>query len=509
MHTPRIALAGIVLESNAFAPIATEADFRARYYLAGDDLLREARRERGIISREMAAFVAAMDATGPWTPLPLVLTGCQPWGPVDQAFFARTLDSILEGLEAQPVDGVYVANHGAMVASVSSDPDGDMLAAIRKVIGPKTPIVCTLDLHANVSERMAAAADVLVSYLTNPHVDQIACGEEAAWLMRAMLAGLRPKAHHIRLPLTPSSVNLLSASGPYGEIIDYGQRRKRESAGAIVNVSVTGNFTFSDTPENGMAVTVTAREDAAAARALASEIASRIWAMRARYRRTLTSLDEAIAIAREACAGQRAPVIFSDAGDNPGGGGSGRTTGFLEALLPAGLSGVLYGSFFDPALAADAHAAGQGGVFTAVFNREPGTAFDTRFECAARVVGLGDGQIVGRRGLYQGRALALGPSAALALGDGAVIAVVISDRNQTADPVFFEMLGLDPGAAPVVCVKSRGHFRAGFDLWFAPDQVFEVDTPGLTSPVLERFDWKGLPRPVYPLDEEAHWEPAP
>ena len=509
MHTPRIALAGIVLESNAFAPVATEADFRGRYYLEGEDLLREARRPGGIISREMAAFVAAMDATGPWTPVPLVLTGCQPWGPVDQAFFAHTLDRILAGLEAHPVDGVYVANHGAMVATVSSDPDGDMLRAIRKVTGPHTPIICTLDLHANVSERMAGAADVLVSYLTNPHVDQIERGEEAAWLMRAMLAGMRPRAHHIRLPLTPSSVNLLSASGPYGEIIDYGQRRKRECAGAILNVSVTGNFTFSDTPENGMAVTVTAREDAGAARALATEIATRIWDMRARYRRTLTTQDEAIAIAREACAGRREPVIFSDAGDNPGGGGSGRTTALLAALVHAGLNGVLYGSFCDPALAAQAHAVGQGGAFTAVFNREVSSAFDARFECQAKVLAVGDGNIVGRRGLYQGRRLALGPSAALALGDGGVAVVVISDRNQTADPMFFEMLGLDPGVAPVVCVKSRGHFRAGFDLWFAPERVFEVDTPGLTSPVLNRFDWKGLPRPVYPLDEDTVWAPAP
>lgn len=169
----------------------------------------------------------------------------------------------------------------------------------------------------------------------------------------------------------------------------------------------------------------------------------------------------------------------------------------------------MYGSFHEPALAADAHAAGVGTSLQAVFNRDPGTGFDARFECEARVLALSDGQVTGRRGLYQGRGLALGPSAALALDGGGVTAVIISDRNQTADPVFFEMLGLDPGAARVVCVKSRGHFRAGFDLWFPPQRVFEVDTAGLTSPVLERFQWKGLPRPVYPLDENAAWTPAP
>ena len=90
---------------------------------------------------------------------------------------------------------------------------------------------------------------------------------------------------------------------------------------------------------------------------------------------------------------------------------------------------------------------------------------------------------------------------------GGVIAVVISSRHQTADPMFFEMFGLDIAAARTVCVKSRGHFRAGFYPWFAPEQIFEVDTPGLTAPVLDRFNWRRLPRPVYPLDPETEWSP--
>jgi microcystin degradation protein MlrC len=75
------------------------------------------------------------------------------------------------------------------------------------------------------------------------------------------------------------------------------------------------------------------------------------------------------------------------------------------------------------------------------------------------------------------------------------------------DPRQFEMFGLDIAAARVVVVKSRGHFRGGFDEFFPPERVIEVDTPGLTSPVLERLDFKGLPRPVFPLDAGATWNP--
>jgi microcystin degradation protein MlrC len=86
--------------------------------------------------------------------------------------------------------------------------------------------------------------------------------------------------------------------------------------------------------------------------------------------------------------------------------------------------------------------------------------------------------------------------------------VVISIRTQCADPVFFEMMGLDIGAARAVVVKSRGHFRAGFDEFFGHDQIIEVDAPGLTSPVLSRFDFRSMPRPVFPIDTEVEWSPA-
>ncbi|HVJ25329.1 MAG TPA: MlrC C-terminal domain-containing protein, partial [Burkholderiales bacterium] len=116
-----------------------------------------------------------------------------------------------------------------------------------------------------------------------------------------------------------------------------------------------------------------------------------------------------------------------------------------------------------------------------------------------------DGRVVGRRGIWAGRALDLGPTCALRIGG--ITLVCVSRRKQCADPVFFEMHGLDIRAARTVVVKSRGHFRGGFDEFFTPDRVIEVDTPGLTSPVIERLPFKGLPRPVFPLDADANWSP--
>jgi len=455
---------------------------------------------------EAAAFVKAMDATGPWQPVPILIASSFPAGPIEQATFEQVLALILASVEAAlPLDAAYICNHGAMTATHMFDPDGEIVTRVRQAIGAKARLVMTLDLHANISERMVAPCDIVIGYRTNPHVDMIERGEEAAFALRRMLAGLAaPKTAMVRLPLTPASVNLLTNAGPYGELIDYGQKRQAEHSGAILNVSIFGGFVFSDTPKNGIATVVTARRDRELAQALANEISARAWAMRSRFRKTLMPVTEAVALAN---ARERAAVIYADSGDNPGGGGSGRTTEFLMALHAAGTRDIIYGSFFDAALASEAHKLGKGARFLARFNRDRGQApweqWDLPFAAEAEVIGLTDGCFIGKLGLMQGRRVNLGPSAALRIGGLTV--VVISARSQTADPMFFEMFGIDIGKKSTVVVKSRGHFRAGFRPWFAPEQVKEVDTAGLTSPVLERLPFEGLPRPSYPLDEDATW----
>jgi len=507
MSSPRVALMGMILESNRYARPAGRADFESLTWMGGNALMAEARSTAPSLAQEFAAFVRAMDATGPWTPVPILLAACHPHGPVEEAVFEAYSAAILEGL-GQPVDAVYLCHHGAMVATHLDDPDGELARRVRAAVGPDVPIVQTLDLHGNISDMMCDNADLIVGYRTNPHVDFIERGEEAAFSLRRILAGLaRPQIVHVKLPLAPASVALLTADGPYGELIDYGQRRQAELGGQILNVSIFGNFVFSDTPSNGISVVVTARHERSVAETLANEIAARAWAMRHRFVRKLTPLSEAVRLATRAAG---PPVILSDAGDNPGGGGSGRTTELLAALHAAGAQEVYYGSFYDPELAGEAHRLGVGASFPARFNRSAGPAswerWDRPFEATATVAALHDGEVTGRLGMTAGRRMHLGPSARLTIGG--IEVVVISDRTQTADPIFFEMMGLDVGQARTVVVKSRGHFRAGFLPWFPPENVYEADTGGLTSPVLERWPFERLSRPSFPLDPDTVWAPS-
>jgi len=230
------------------------------------------------------------------------------------------------------------------------------------------------------------------------------------------------------------------------------------------------------------------------------------WDERQRFRVELTSLDEAIRCAVEAGRTAGGPVVcLADVADNPGGGGRGNTTDMLEGLLAAGVQRALLGNFVDPAVAARCHAAGVGARLQVVFNEANADAHASAVPVALEVLGLSDGNIVGRRGTYQGRTARLGPAAAVRIGG--LTMVVCSRRVQCSDPAFFETFNLDIGAFRSLIVKSRGHFRAGFDEFYRDEQILEVDAAGLTSPMLERYPWTALPRPVWPLDLETQWTP--
>jgi microcystin degradation protein MlrC len=503
--SPRIAILGFAIECNRFSPVSTAADFAAKVDIRGEQILQQARSGPCRTTSDLPGFFQEMDRSGPWTPVPLRMILSQPGGPVDQPFFDGFLRDIDEGLKgAGPLDGVYVVSHGAGLATGSDDPDGDLYALIRQRVGPGVPVIGTFDLHANVSRKMVDNIDVFVGYLENPHTDVRERGVEAARHMRELLAGAKTAVAMVKLPLAPPSITLLTASGPYGELIRSGQTRV---GGDIMNVSLMAGFVFSDCPKNGYTAVVTARNgNRRAAFELARELCERAWAMRERFRKVMTPLPDAVKLAVEAGANPaKAPVLLADVADNPGGGGRGNTTWLLRALVEAQARGVVIGVFNDAALAAQAHRLGTGASFEARFNRDEHDTFSRPFQAQAQVVALSDGAIVGRRGLLKGTSASMGPSALLRIGG--VDVAVISNRQQCLDPVQLESLGVDIGAARTVVLKSRGHFRAGFDEFFRPEQIVEVDCPGLTSPALHTFEWTRLPRPVYPLDEATTWAP--
>ncbi len=476
----RIALLGFMLESNGFSPPAEEAEFRAKLWLEGDALLADV---RGPGSRDpggIKGFVEVMDARGPWTPVPLAITSAGASGPVEDGSLRRYVAHLETGLRAAlPLDGVYVEAHGAASGTAEVDPEGVLFAMIREVVGPAVPVVATLDLHANVSREMVALTDVLISFITNPHIDMRDRGRDAAHAMLELLEGMKPATAFIRLPILPASVALLSDRGPYGAAIDRGHAMQHDPR--ILNVSVNANFSLGDSPKNGMSVIVNARGDQAAADAAARELAIGLWARRDEFIARLTPIETCARMLRAACDDPAKPaLLFADVADNPGGGGRGNTTAVLRTFLDAGVDRTAFAIHTDPPLAAEAHRHGVGARFTAHLNSSETHTDSAPLTAEAEVMALNNGHILGRRGLLADRRLDCGPSAWLRL-EGRIDVVFVSIRHQCMEPAMLEHLGIDLTSLRGLVVKSRGHFRAGFDDLYSDAQIIEIDGPGCQS----------------------------
>lgn len=501
----KIALLGLMLESNNFATVINKEDFLNRVYLVEKEIIEELRSEISRLPAEFKSFCSILDQKCEWIKVPILFGLVEAGGPIDHNFFIEILNEIEALLRAAgDIDGVYICNHGAMVTTADLDPDGMIFKMVREIVGPEVPIIATLDLHANISQEMVDNINAIIGYRTNPHIDMIERGEEAAITMFECLRGMKTEHYFIRLPIIPPTVTLLTSSGPYADLINFGQSLLTYE---ILNVSIFGGFAYSDTHKNGLSIIVTTRNNLSLAKVTAISIANFAWIDFKKYSPVITPLHRAIELSAKVSINKNMhPIILADVADNPGGGGNGNTTWILEELVNNGISDAVIGVFNDPLLAEDAYHCGVGATFRAVFNRNiKNDMFSRRYEAHARVLNVKEGDCVGRRGFYANRRMNLGLTALIDLGG--IKVVVISIRTQCADPIFFEMMGIDLRRERIVVVKSRGHFRAGFDEFFEPEHIIEVDAPGLTSPILSRFNFKNITRPAFPIDTNVNWVP--
>ena len=244
MPKPRIAIGAFMLESNGHSPLATREEFAAQYIAAGEEMRVDWESDHPRCPVTTSGFVERMTRTGAWEPVPLYGAMVGASGPVEHGFFLEVVQQLDQRLRAAlPVDGVFLSLHGGAIGEKEGDPEGVILERVRSIVGKEVPIVATLDLHANVSDRMVRNCDVLVAYRTNPHMDMHERGVESADHMRELLAGTRATAAMVKLPFIPPSVAQNTKSGPYADIIAYGQSRLDKR---VMNVSVVSGFSLGD-----------------------------------------------------------------------------------------------------------------------------------------------------------------------------------------------------------------------------------------------------------------------
>lgn len=492
----RIALAGFSHETNTFAKGLTsfEEFVRGRGFpglMSGDTMVRSLK-GKGMCT---GAFLDAADKLG-FEAIPVLWTFPQPSGVIEQSAYDRVLALLLEGLEAaMPVDGVLLELHGAMVTEQLPDAEGDILAQVRRVVGPEAPVMATLDLHANISPAMVELADALIGYDSYPHVDAYERGWDAVRLLMATLEGkVRPVSAPAPVPMLIGPPRQCTLTAPMSEIIALAH--EAEGRPGILNVTVAGGFPFADIPDCGAAVVVTADDDAALAQATAEEIGRAMWDRREEFRVRLTPVDEAIEYALRTGEG---PVILADGSDNPGGGAPCDGTVMLQALIEAGAPRSTVAIIRDPEAVARAIEAGVGQEVTL----EVGGKTDDRHGPTLTLTGyvrlIADGRFANRGVMHRGVEADMGRTVVFVVGEVEVI--LTEHRIQPYDCQALRCVGIEPRDRLLIGLKSAVHFRADFGPF--AKAIFEVDTPGIHNPDVTKLDFRHLRRPIWPLDENA------
>lgn len=421
-------------------------------------------------------------------------------GTPDRTTFEILVGELCERIGAAlPADGIVLTLHGAMVAEGFPDAEAEIVRRVRALLGPAVPIAVTLDFHANIGAAMVAACDVVTTYDTYPHVDGAARAEEAVDLLaRIVRKEIRPTMALAKPPLLPVPQAQFTARPPFATLL--ARAHALEAAGDALSITVAAGFAYADVPEAGLGILVTTDDDRPAAERIAAELADLAWSLRGEM--VVVNRPPAEAVA-EAIAHPEGPVVLVDVGDNIGGGTPGDGTVLLAELLAQGAREATV-VVADRAAVAAAFAAGVGGELRAEVGGKTDALHGAPVPIVGRVRLLGDGDWIHEGPEQAGVPAAMGPTAVVRV-DG-VNLVLTSRKSAPGDLQQLKSVGIDPARQKILVVKAAVRWRGGY----APitKHAIDVDTPGLGSVDLGRFDFRHLRRPIFPLDPDATWPPT-
>ena len=487
----RFAIGGIIQESNDFVPDRCGLDmFQADYLLYGDAVLAGLRGTR----TEVAGILAACEELGV-TPVPLLAAHSCAYGPLTAECYEHLRSEALRRLEAAlPVDAVVFAMHGAMLAEGERDPEGDLLAAMRALVGGR-PIGGTLDLHAHVTPRMVEGATLLVGYSTYPHEDAFEAGHRACRLIAATARGeIRPTMAMAKAPMiVPANQQWTGGDGPFARIMR--EAKALETNSQALSASCFPVQPWLDLPGLGFTGLVVTDGSPETARAHARALARRGWELRHEFQVDLVSPAEAIRRGLEIPGG---PIVLSDTADCQGGGATGDSVATLAALLAAQVRERSLTQVRDPEAVAAAQRAGVGSEVRVTLGNKFDRSRGAPLPVVARVRGLSDGRFQYAGGLLGGVWASMGPTAVLAIGDIQVL--VHSNATYEFADEQYRSVGLDVRAAKFVTVKNPMNYQLAYRRIMKA--AFALDTPGPTTANLRSLTFRHLRRPYFPADDD-------
>ena len=464
----RVAVAGFAHESNSFSSQPTNlTDFVVH---TGDDVLT---RQRDTY-HEIAGYIAAADALD-MELCPTLAAYATPSGPVTSAAYEEIADRILGLIEGLGViDGVLLALHGAMVVEGFPHGDAETVRRVRHLVGADVPIVVTHDYHANVPPELVEAADALIIYKTNPHVDQRERGIEAATLLARTIRGEVRPTMALAKPELVFNIYFHNTSVPPMQPL-MAQAIDLENQDGILSCSIAAGYQYADVEWMAPSVVVVTDGDQARADAAASKIANDMWA--ARESLLLDVADPAAAV-RMAMDSDVHPVTLLDFGDNIGGGSAGDSTFVLEQLLAQKADRWVV-TLWDPAAAQACFAAGIGAEVTLMVGGHTDTEHGAPQSVSGTVCTLSDGFYEEHERRHGGgRRHSQGPTAVLCTtsGDGTGLLVLNSQRQSPNSIHQITSVGIAPEQQKILVAKGAIAPRAAYEP--VSPRLIEVDSGG-------------------------------
>ena len=474
---PRIAIAGLGIESSTFSPALTdEAAFHAQY---GNDVFST----YPFLSADSPIRQRAI-----W--VPTLIGHALPGGAVTREAYESLVNKTLDSLAKNgPYDGLFFDIHGAMSVVGLDDPEGDFITRIRKVIGNKTIISTSMDLHGNVSWRLAENTDLITCYRLAPHEDAMETKQRAVEnLIDRIQSGKGKPAYKawisipILLPGEKTSTRIEPAKSVYKAVAPAAAQQ------GIIDAAIWVGYAWADEPRNHAVVMVTG-DDKEKVTQTAEQLARRFWDARNGYAFVAPtgSLSECLG---KALKSKKRPFFISDSGDNPTAGGAGDVTWTLKEILdrPEFKSengpSLIYASIPGPDLVKNSIAAGVGKHVDGF----AGAAVDARYAGPIKISGIVESIQYGDKDA----------EVEVAVKVGSVHIIVTQKRKPYHKEIDFARLGLYPRKADIVVVKI-GYLEP--ELYAMKADWLLALTPGGVDQNLERLNYKRIERPMFPLDK--------
>lgn len=474
----RIAVGGVHTESNTFNPVPTRLeDFRL---LRGEQLAND------------PFFEALADARG-LTAVPTLHARALPGGPVDPVAYRAIKDEFLERLRAaMPLDGVWLALHGAVHVQDMDDAEGDWIAAVREVVGPAAVLIASYDLHGNVSARVAHHLDGMSAYRTAPHIDVSETHRRAlAMLERAVVDGQRPHLVRVPIPLLLTGERTSTEDEP-GRAL-YASLPSYDALPGVWDASLLVGYAWADEPRACASAVVTGT-DSDALLHTAQELAGAYWDNRHAFdfgprNGSLAAMVDA-ALAEAAPAGSGALAIVADSGDNPTAGGVGDRADALAVLLARDAQDVLVAGIAAPAATTACFEAGAGASLEVNVGSQLAPQSGPRVRLAGRVERLVD---------------AVDPRERSALVRSGGVSVVLGARRRPYHHLSdFAELGVSLDHYRVLVVKS-GYLAP--EIASVAEPSLMALSPGAVTQDIGSLDHQRVPRPFFPRDPGMRWTP--